>query len=77
MSDMKSGPNYARWPVAGVLAPAAVILIVTFAVAPLFWPEVSVKLGNALGQIFIWYLLFVVSAVVIWKLISESRGRKA
>ena len=56
-----------------VLAPIVVILIVRFAIAFFVWPDLATGLGNALGYIFIWYLLTVVIAATLWKVWHDRK----
>ena len=58
-----------------MIAPAVVILICRFAVAPVFWPDLAAGLGRALGYIFIWYLLGVTIAATVWKIWHERKRR--
>ena len=69
--------DFKRWAITGVMAPFVVICIVVFVVAPLFWPELAPGLGSALGSILLWYLLAVVIAAAIWKIIKERTEKKS
>ena len=58
-----------------VVLPFAAILILRFLIAPQLWPHEAARLGSVLGYIFLWYLLGVVTIVIIWRIRSDRRGR--
>jgi len=67
VNEKISNPDFGRWAITGVLAPAVCILLLRFAIAPIFWPGLADALGDRLGYIFILYLLTVVIAATVWK----------
>jgi len=71
----RTSPDFGRWAITGAIAPAVIILVVTFVIAPFAWPDLAVKLGNALGEIFVYYLFVLVVAAVIWKVWTERKHR--
>jgi hypothetical protein len=73
MNEKRSSPDFSRWAITGVIAPIVVIVILRFAIAPFVWPYLAAELGNALGYIFIWYLLGVAIAATIWKIWNEKK----
>ena len=75
MDADRSNPCFGRWAVTGVIAPFVVILVLTFGIAPFFWPDLADGLGNALGYILIYYLLGVAVAAGIWKIRHERKHR--
>ena len=73
MNEKKHSPDFRRWATTGVVAPCVVILIVTFAIAPLLWPDLAASLGDSLGKIFLLYLAFLMCAAVVWKIWQGRR----
>ena len=73
MSGKDTGPGFGRWAITGVIAPVLAILAVTFVVAPIFWPDVAHRLCDALGWFFVLYLIFLVCAATVWKILRERR----
>lgn len=70
-----SSPDFARWTLAGVIAPVVAIVILRFAIAPFVWgAQVAADLGSVLGGLFILWLLFLAIAATVWKIRSEKGG---
>jgi hypothetical protein len=74
MKQSCSSPNYGRWAVTGVIVPVLVIVILRFAIVPIWGSEVASRFGSFLGYIFIFWLLFLVIAATAWKICHEKRG---
>jgi hypothetical protein len=64
-------PDFRRWAITAAIAPFVVILILTFLIAPIFWPDVAKDLGSRLGETFIGYLIFLTCAATVWKIWRE------
>jgi len=73
MSGKYTGPGFGRWAITGVIAPFLAILAVTFVVAPIFWPDIAHRLGDALGWFFVLYLIFLACTATVWKILHERR----
>lgn len=75
MSASRSSPNFARWAVTGVIAPAVVIFILRFTIVPFVWgPHVAAGLGSELGILFLLWLLLLAIAATVWKIRNEKAG---
>ncbi|MFC1497761.1 hypothetical protein ACFLS1_04700 [Verrucomicrobiota bacterium] len=73
MNNNKRSPDFGRWAITGVITPIVVILILRFAIAPFFWPDLAASLGASLGYIFIWWLLIVAIVATIYKIRKEQK----
>lgn len=71
-NDKPSSIDFGPWAAVGVIAPLVVILALRFLIAPHFWPDSARMLGDALGKVFMLYLIAVAIVATLVKIKSEK-----